>query len=207
MSYGPASGGGTNLATTMASVDSVYPHLATWQAMNTTSNHPDARNSGGARFNVLLTEDREHSVGHWTRQLPRLLKPQGVQAYVARSGREAVEMVNDLEIHAALIDLATPQDPRKAEPEALGTSQSSAGPFAEAQGLWVLEVIRRLPQRPPVVVVNSRAIARTQAQRCLNQALRLGAFSVVNRPSDIEDMLAVIRRLIDRQYEGAWPSN
>lgn len=155
-----------------------------------------------ARFNVLLTEDREHSAGHWTRQLPRLLQPQGVRAYVARSGREAVDMVNDLEIHAALIDLATPQDaPTNPAP---GNSPSSVG---DAQGLWVLEVIRRLPQRPPVVVVNSRAIARNQAQRCLNQALRLGAFSVVNRPSDIEDMLSVIRRLIDRQYEGAWPSN
>ena len=73
--------------------------------------------------------------------------------------------------------------------------------------MWVLEVIRRLPTRPPVVVINSRAIAPRQAQRFLNDALRLGAFSVINRPSDIEDMLAVIRRLIDRQYEGAWPSN
>ena len=61
--------------------------------------------------------------------------------------------------------------------------------------------------RKVCVVVNSRAIARIQAQRFLNDALRLGAFSVVNRPSDIEDMLNVIRRLIDRQYEGAWPSN
>jgi CheY-like chemotaxis protein len=176
-----------------------------------------------------LTEDREHSAGHWTRQLPRLLEPQGVRSFVARSGREAVDMVNDLEIHAALIDLATPQDapwnppdprdpadprdPRSPRSEASDPSgiappaSGLSGALGDAQGLWVLEVIRRLPQRPPVVVVNSRAIARNQAQRCLNQALRLGAFSVVNRPSDIEDMLNVIRRLIDRQYEGAWPSN
>lgn len=156
-----------------------------------------------SRFNVLLTQDRQHSAGHWTRQLPRLLQPQGVNAYLARSGREAVDMVNDLEIHAALIDLATPQDD-PSNPAGVGTGSS---PVGEAQGLWVLEVIRRLPNRPPVVVINSRAIAPRQAQRFLNDALRLGAFSVINRPSDIEDMLAVIRRLIDRQYEGAWPSN
>ncbi len=172
-----------------------------------------------SRFNVLLTQDRQHSAGHWTRQLPRLLEPQGVSAYLARSGREAVDMVNDLEIHAALIDLATPQNapPRNTYPESLGsassrqssggTSGGKSGGGGEAQGLWVLEVIRRLPNRPPVVVINSRAIAPKQAQRFLNDALRLGAFSVINRPSDIEDMLAVIRRLIDRQYEGAWPSN
>ena len=152
-----------------------------------------------SRFNVLLTEDREHAVGHWTRQLPRLLEPQGVRAYVARTGREAVAMVHDLEIHAALIDLATPQD----DPN----PGADSSPVGEAQGLWVLEVLKRLPNRPPIVMVNSRAIARIQAQRFLNDALRLGAFSVVNRPSDLEDMLAVIRRLIDRQYEGTWPSN
>ena len=164
--------------------------------MPPTDSQPDSR------FNVLLTEDRNHAPGHWTRQLPRLLKPQGVRAYVARSGREAVDMVNDLEIHAALIDLATPQtDPREAPPG------SESSPLGQAQGLWVLEVLKRRPNRPPVVVVNSRAIARTQAQRFLNQALNLGAFTVVNRPNDIEDMLAVIRRLIDRQYEGTWPSN
>jgi len=159
-----------------------------------TTPHPPA-----SRFNVLLTEDREHSAGHWTRQLPRLLQPQGVRAYVARTGREAVAMVSDLEIHAALIDLATPQDDL---PPGTGSS-----PVGEAQGLWVLEVLKRQPTRPPIVMVNSRAIARIQAQRFLNDALRLGAFSVVNRPSDLEDMLSVIRRLIDRQYEGSWPSN
>jgi DNA-binding response OmpR family regulator len=165
--------------------------------MHATDHQPDSR------FNVLLTEDRDHAVGHWTRQLPRLLEPQGVRAYVARSGREAVAMVNDLQIHAALIDLATPQDD---SPEA-GSSPVGLSGGGEAQGLWVLEVLKRLPTRPPIVMVNSRAIARVQAQRFLNDALRLGAFSVVNRPSDIEDMLAVIRRLIDRQYEGSWPSN
>lgn len=154
-----------------------------------------------SRFNVLLTEDRDHAPGHWTRQLPTLLQPQGVRAYVARTGREAVAMVSDLEIHAALIDLATPQEPRTTP------GSASAVGYGDAQGLWVLEVLRRLPNRPPIVVVNSRAIARNEAQRCLNQALKLGAFTVVNRPSDLEDMLNVIRRLIDRQYEGAWPSN
>lgn len=165
-----------------------------------TTNDPQS----ASRFNVLLTQDRQHSAGHWTRQLPRLLEPQGVNAYLARSGREAVDMVNDLEIHAALIDLATPQN-TPTDPASVTTGSNSGG--GEAQGLWVLEVIRRLPNRPPVVVINSRAIAPKQAQRFLNDALRLGAFSVINRPSDIEDMLAIIRRLIDRQYEGAWPSN
>ncbi len=182
--------------------------------MNTTHHQP------ASRFNVLLTEDRQHSAGHWTRQLPRLLQPQGVRAYVARTGQEAVAMVNDLQIHAALIDLATPQNDETATPGspapgsvpgsapgAPGLAGSGSGAVGEAGGLWVLEVLKRLPTRPPIVVVNSRAIARIQAQRFLNEALRLGAFSVINRPSDLEVMLDVIRRLIDRQYEGTWPRN
>ncbi|GAB4195619.1 MAG: hypothetical protein Kow00105_09860 [Phycisphaeraceae bacterium] len=156
-----------------------------------------------SRFNVLLTEDREHSPGHWTRQLPRLLQPQGVRSYVARSGRQALGLMSQVNIHAALIDLATPQDDPQSQPgPRLGfMAQMRTGD----EGLWVLEMLRRQPNRPPVVVVNSRAIAPGQAQRYLNQALRLGAFTIVNRPNDLEDMLNVIKRLIDRQYEGTWP--
>jgi DNA-binding response OmpR family regulator len=172
--------------------------------MHATPNQPVAR------FNVLLTEDRQHAPGHWTRQLPTLLEPQGVKAYIARTGREAVDMVNDLDIHAALIDLGTPQDDSTeagSSPVGHPGAGGLSGGGGEAQGLWILEVLKRQPNRPPIVMVNSRAIARIQAQRFLNEALRLGAFSVVNRPSDLEDMLAVIRRLIDRQYEGTWPNN
>lgn len=147
------------------------------------------------RFNVLLTEDREHAIEHWTRQLPRLLEPQGVHAYVARTGREALQMAESMEVHAAVIDLLTPA----------GSEGKMVGQPRGAGGLWLLEVFRRLPQRPPVVVVNNRAYTNAQAHRLLNEALRLGAFSVINPPVELEALLAVIRRLVDRRYAGAWP--
>lgn len=146
------------------------------------------------RFNVLLTEDREHAIEHWTHQLPRLLEPQGVQAYVARTGREALDLAGRLEIHAAVIDLLTP--PSDADRAA------TRGPG----GLWLLELFRRLPRRPPIVLVSNHAYTPAQAQRLLNEALRLGAFSVINRPVELEALLAVIRRLVDRRYDGAWPA-
>ena len=44
-----------------------------------------------------------------------------------------------------------------------------------------------------------------QVERLLGEALRLGAFSVLNKPVDMNQMLTVFRRLIDRQYHGSWP--
>ena len=143
-----------------------------------------------ARFNVLLTEDRDQPTGHWTRQLPRLLQPQGVHAFVAKTGQEAVELVHHFHIHAAVIDLATPRD--HTTTEAMG-------------GFWLLDVLRRHNQQVPVVVVNSRAATRGETQRFLNEALRMGAFSVINRPVQLESLLSVIARLLERQYDGLWP--
>ena len=54
-----------------------------------------------SRLNVLITEDRPHPPEHWTSQLPRLLEPQGIVAYLARSGREAIDLAE--RVHATLI--------------------------------------------------------------------------------------------------------
>lgn len=144
-----------------------------------------------ARFNVLLTEDRLHlGEEHWTCQLPRLLQPQGVASYIAYNGQEAIEMADQLVFHAAVVDLGTPVR----EPNAL-----------EAGGLWLLELMQRMPNRPPIVVINSPAYSQRQVQHLLRESLRLGAFSVLNKPIDLERLLAVFQKLLDRQYKGTWP--
>ena len=146
------------------------------------------------RFNVLLTEDREHASEHWTRQLPRLLRPQGVHAFITQTGQEAVQLIRRCEIHAAVIDLATPMHNDVA---------NTSGPG----GLWLLDVLRREPNNLPVVVVNSRAGSSREIKRFLNEALRRGAFSVINRPVQLEVLLGIIARVVDRQYDGLWPTH
>ncbi|MEM6259984.1 MAG: hypothetical protein AAGC72_17610 [Planctomycetota bacterium] len=145
-----------------------------------------------ARFRVLLTEDRARPDEHWTRQLPPLLQPLGVKASIASDSREALSILENTPIHAAVIDLNTPapQD---------GSSAEGAG------GLWLLQVVQRLPHKPPVVVVNSHSYSQKQSGRMLNQALDLGAFSVVNWPVQIDTLLSTFQRLIERAYNNHWP--
>ena len=148
------------------------------------------------RFQVLMTEDRPHADPHWTNQLSRLLEPQGVVSYLAQTAREAIDLAEQMEFHAAVIDMATP----------IGNARKVGmdGVFPGG-GLWLLELLRRLPNHPPVVIVRRPAYTPRQAERALNEALRLGAFSVVEKPVDVEQLLGVFRRLVDKRYRSNWP--
>lgn len=143
-----------------------------------------------ARFRVLLTEDRARPDEHWTRQVPPLLRPLGVEASIAADGREALDILESTAIHAAVIDLNTP------------APQNDAG-----GGLWLMQVIQRLPHKPPVVVVNSQSYSQRQVQRMLNQALDLGAFSVINWPVQIDTLLGTFQRMLERAYGNHWPED
>jgi len=155
----------------------------------------------GTRLNVLITEDRPHAPEHWASQLSRLLEPQGVAAYLARSGREAIDLAQRVRIHAAVIDMGTPFG----DDATVDQAPSSGG--EEPAGFWLLELFRRLPDRPPVVVVRGPVLSQRQLDRLMHEALRLEVFSVMSKPVDIEQMLTVFRRLIDRRYRGHWPSS
>ena len=155
----------------------------------------------GSRFNVLLTEDRLRRPDHWSRQLPRLMEPMGVQSYLVHSGQEAMALAERTSIHAAVIDLATPRI--APTPGAAGAIEHRAADMPG--GLWILELFRRLRQTPPVVLVRSRAIMQRDVDRLLRDALRLGAFTVLEHPVNLESLLLVFRRLVDRWYHGAWP--
>lgn len=186
----------------------------------------------GGRFNILLTEDRARPEEHWTHQFPRLMQPLGIHAHLATSAREALDLADRVTFHAVFVDLATPKErrapgisgtaPGTAAPGILGTAanapenpgggnsgrvNSGGGGVSGGGdgGLWLLQVLQRRVQRPPVIVINSRATQK-QAVRLLNEALRLGAFSVVNRPADPRPLLAVTQRLLDRHHQGQWPT-
>ena len=77
----------------------------------------------------------------------------------------------------------------------------------EEGGTRVLDLLARLNQPPPTVVIK-RSRSHRDDCRDIAAALRAGAFAVVDRPRDVRDlelMLEVLRRCMGRFYMGRWP--
>lgn len=145
------------------------------------------------RLNLLLSY-AGWQTDSWADRLPRLLEPMGVCSLRASSGKEASEVIKVSSVHIAVVDLGLPLD---------NTAQSDT----EEAGSRLLDLLSRLPQPPPTVVVKR---SRTHRDDCreMNAALRCGAFAVIDRPRDSHDLellLEVLRRCLRRHYEGRWP--
>lgn len=145
------------------------------------------------RLNMLLTDAQQP----WAENLPRLLQPQGVRAIGVTNVDQALNIIDSEPIHAAVIDLSMPM--AEAKP-----ARASRDAFI-ADGLKLLRVIHRLDPAPPAVVVRGRRFDGRVDDRLLAQALKLDAFSVLDQPVDLEQLLQVLRRLIERYYGGSWP--
>ena len=146
--------------------------------------------SGRSRLNLLL------SYGGWRQtpaeeQLARLLEPMGINSITADSGEEAAGVIRRVAVHIAVVDLAIPLDRR--------------GPSTAPGGGRILQLLRRLDQPPPTVIVRPAQPASRENVRGLSEALRHGAFAVLDRPVRLETMLEVLRRVLRRHYAGFWP--
>ena len=145
------------------------------------------------RLNVLLNEAGEE----WADQLPRLLEPQGVRAIRVGDVNEAVNVIERMPVHALVVDVHLPMEKRL---ERGGQADSAA-----AGGLKLLRVIQRVDPTPPAVIVRDRRFDARQDDRLLSEALKLDVFSVLDEPVQLEQLLEVLRRLLQRFYGGSWP--
>ncbi len=165
--------------------------------------HPESpRDAGGegsgCRLNLLLSY-AGWQPDSWADRLPRLLEPMGVRALRASTGRHASLVMQQSTIHIAIVDLGLPLD------EAAGPGPAESA--VEEGGARLLELIGRLASPPPTVVVK-RSRTHRDDNREIAAALRSGAFAVVDRPrdpNDLELMLEVMRRCLRRYYKGLWP--
>jgi CheY-like chemotaxis protein len=127
--------------------------------------------------------------------LPALLAPMGVRSLRARTGREATEMIRLEPAHVAVVDLSLPLE------------VGPAGALEEA-GARVLDLLSRLAQPPPTIIVKRARTHRDDARE-LAAALRAGAFAVIDRPrgqADLEVLLELLRRVLRRHYRDRWPA-
>ena len=134
------------------------------------------------RFTVLLANEQEG----WHQTVRQLLQPQGVETVSARSGREALSLMESRPIHCAVLDAQMPQ---------LG-------------GLQVIKLMRELQSRrdarqpvPPAIL-----LANQLTSHLLHEALGMHVFSVLSKPVDFNVLLDTLARVLKRHYENKWPN-
>lgn len=142
------------------------------------------------RLNLLLT------CGSWrqdspVRQLPQLLGKFGIRSLTAKSGEEAVHMIEKSDIHIAIVDLSIPLS--------IDTIDKRPG------GERVLQLLSRLDPQPPTIVMRPRQATARENARSLARSLQEGAFTVVDRPAVLETLLDALQRVLRRHYADRWP--
>lgn len=186
-----------------------------------TSSGGNSSDAGGVgRLNLLLTQPR-WSRSHWADALSEVLAPIGVTSIRAGSVPEAERAIRSVRVHIAVVDLGLPMreptGPAPSADEPAGGRSGSAGETGRAGGVAggiseeeagggrILDVLSRLREPPPTVVIKSPRTSMDE-RRELARALHVGAFAVVDRAAaDLELMLQVLQRCLSRFYLGRWP--
>jgi two-component system response regulator YesN len=127
------------------------------------------------RFTVLLANETEG----WHQTVRQLLEPQGVQTLSARSGREALNLIESRPIHVAVLDH---------QMQGLG-------------GLQVIRLMRDMHQAPATIL-----LAHELTTHLLHEAIGMHVFSVLSKPVDFNVLLDTLARVMRRHYEGKWPA-
>lgn len=150
--------------------------------------HEPCSGGMGGRLNLLLARDRHPDFD----RLPTLLEPLGVRSLAADSGEDAADLVKREPVHVALVDWSVPTR--------AGDHRGGPG------GPRLLQILRRLEPSPPVILIRPRQPIDRERVRGLHDALREGAFAVIDRPLDRETVLEVLKRVLMRHYSGHWPA-
>jgi len=130
------------------------------------------------RLTVLLANEQED----WHQTVRGLLAPQGVQTLSARSGREALNLIEKFPVHVAVLDQQMPQ---------LG-------------GLQVIRLMREMKSAAnctPAAIL----LANQLTNHLLHEALGMHVFTVLAKPVDFNVLLDALARVLRRYHESKWP--
>jgi CheY-like chemotaxis protein len=148
------------------------------------------------RFKVLLANEQEG----WHQTVRRLLEPQGVQTLSARSGREALELIESTPVHVAVLDAQMPQlggmqvirlmrEMHRPEPGRLESGRIEPG----------------APDAGRVEVPTAILLANDLNSHLLREALAMHVFSVLSKPVDFNVLLDALARVLRRYHASRWP--
>lgn len=151
---------------------------------------PTRDDAPSSNLNLLLSFEPEPQRTSALQQLEALLSPLGINSVVAGSVDEASDVIGSVAVHIAVVDWTIPMSPGEPRPA----------------GGRVLQLLRRLEPSPPTVIVRPPQPEARVSARGLTDALREGAFAVVDRPIQLETMLEVMRRVVRRHYKDHWPA-
>lgn len=151
------------------------------------------------RLNLLLSYAgwREQS---WAEQLPILLNTMGVTTIQVGSGKQATNILSTQTVHIAIVDLDLPIDD-------IDNADNNKNTYPNTGGTRLLQLLRRLNDPPPTVVVRRPATTIRADMRLMQEALREGAFAVIDAPVKLEMLLEIMRRILKRYYSNMWPGN
>jgi DNA-binding NtrC family response regulator len=129
-----------------------------------------------SRFTVLLANEQEG----WHQTVRGLLRPQGVETVSAHSGREALDLIESVPVHVAVLDAQMPQ---------LG-------------GMQVVRMLRELHKATPAILLTNHL-----TNHLLQEALGMQVFSVLSKPVDFNVLLDALARVLRRYHENRWPGD
>ena len=129
------------------------------------------------RLTVLLADEQEG----WHRTVRGLLEPQGVRTLSVRTGREVLDVVENDEVHVAVLDTRMPQ-------------------------LGGMQVMKMMQQSAKARGVSAILLADHLTDQLMHEALQLQAFSVLAKPVDFNVLLDSLARVIRRHYKDRWPT-
>lgn len=130
------------------------------------------------RLTVLLPHEPEG----WPNHVRALLEPQGVHTLTARTGREALNVLESTQIHLAVLDANMP-------------------------GLGGLQVIKLLREHQRGKAPPSILLSQHLTTHLLHDALGMQVFSVLSKPVDLNLLLDTMARVLKRYHESRWPGS
>jgi CheY-like chemotaxis protein len=143
------------------------------------------------RFKVLLANEQEG----WHQTVRRLLEPQGVQTLSARSGREALDLIESTPVHVAVLDMQMPQLGGLQVIRMMREGRTVRVPAQSVQGQ------AHGPAQPPAAIL----LANELNSHLLREALSMHVFSVLSKPVDFNVLLDSLARVLKRYHASQWP--